>query len=150
MFSHSTPSTSAGAKSGLLLLSIMAFPRIRVMEILLKSWPVGSLSSQPFLRARACPSCLTCPQATLWKPPKVSTARGKNWSPWVLQASAVSLVFLSKALARALPASLAAPWTLDGDSGLVTVTSIAASLPLCHLLIRMSPGRAVTFVFVSP
>ena len=92
---HSAPSTPAEMTSGHLLHSIIAFPLISVTERRLKSWLVGSLSSQPFFLARACPMRLTTPVATLWKPPRVSTARGKNTSPWVLQASAVSLIFLS-------------------------------------------------------
>ena len=89
---HSAPSTSAETTSGHLLHSIIEFPLISVTERRLKSWLVGSLSSHPFFLARACPMRLTTPVATLWKPPRVSTARGKNCSPWVLQASAVSLV----------------------------------------------------------
>ena len=92
---HSAPSTPAEMTSGDLLHSIIAFPLISVTERRLKSWLVGSLSSHPFFLARACPMRLTTPVATLWKPPRVSTARGKNCSPWVLQASAVSLIFLS-------------------------------------------------------
>ena len=92
---HSAPSTPAEMTSGHLLQSIIAFPLISVTERRLKSRLVGSLSSHPFFLARACPMRLTTPVATLWKPPRVSTARGKNCSPWVLQASAVSLIFLS-------------------------------------------------------
>ena len=92
---YSAPSTSAAMTSGHLLHNIIAFPLISVRDRRLKSWLVGSLSSHPFFLARACPIRLTTPVATLWKPPRVSTARGKNCSPWVLQASAVSLIFLS-------------------------------------------------------
>ena len=92
---YSAPSITAEMTSWLLLLSMAAFPLIKVTEILLKSWLVGSLSSQPFFLARACPSRLTTSVATQWNPPRVSTARGENLSPWVLQASAVSLIFRS-------------------------------------------------------
>ena len=92
---YSAPSITAEMTSWLLLLSMAAFPLIKVTEILLKSWLVGSLSSQPFFLARAYPSRLTTSVATQWNPPRVSTARGENLSPWVLQASAVSLIFRS-------------------------------------------------------
>ena len=95
MKNYSAPSSLAEMTSWLLLLSKVAFPLIKVTEILLKSWLVGSLSSQPFFLARACPSRLTTSVATQWNPPRVSTARGKNLSPWVLHASAVSLIFRS-------------------------------------------------------
>ena len=45
---YSTPSFTALATSQFREQSIMAFPLIRVTDNLLKSWPVGSLSSQPF------------------------------------------------------------------------------------------------------
>ena len=78
---HSAPSTPAEMTSGDLLHSIIAFPLISVTERRLKSWLVGSLSSHPFFLARACPMRLTTPVATLWKPPRVSTARGEELQP---------------------------------------------------------------------
>ena len=128
--------------SGVRLDSIKAFPLMRVTESLLKSWPVGSLSSHPFFLASAAPSFFTWPTAVLWRPPKVSRATGRKVKPCVLQASAVSLILRSKAFVSALPASLAATVTLVGASGLVTVTSSAASLPSHHLRMRISPGLA--------
>ena len=64
MKNYSAPSSLAEMTSWLLLLSKVAFPLIKVTEILLKSWLVGSLSSQPFFLARACPSRLTTSVAT--------------------------------------------------------------------------------------
>ena len=64
MKNYSAPSSLAEMTSWLLLLSKVAFPFIKVTEILLKSWLVGSLSSQPFFLARACPSRLTTSVAT--------------------------------------------------------------------------------------
>ena len=64
MKNYSAPSSLAEMTSWLLLLSMVAFPLIKVTEILLKSWLVGSLSSQPFFLARACPSRLTTSVAT--------------------------------------------------------------------------------------
>ena len=64
MKNYSAPSSLAEMTSWLLLLSMVTFPLIKVTEILLKSWLVGSLSSQPFFLARACPSRLTTSVAT--------------------------------------------------------------------------------------
>ena len=57
--------------------------------------------------------------------------------------SSVSLSFLVTALSREAPASAAALSTFEAAKGLVTVTSIAASLPLDHLLMVTSPGLAM-------
>ena len=122
---------------------MMAFPRIRQRDNLPKNWLVTSFSSKPLLLARADPRSLTWARAPEWKPPKVSSAKGKKTSPSCLQASSVSRFFLRQALASEAPALAAAPATLDLAKGLVTVTSIAASLPSDQRLIITSPGRAL-------
>ena len=78
---YSAPSTAALATSRLREQSIIAFPLIRVTDNLLRSWPVGSLSSQPFFLAIAWPSCLICSRATVWRPPRVSMAIGRKSRP---------------------------------------------------------------------
>ena len=68
-----------------------------------KSWLVALLSSCPMCCLRADPSFLTSPTATSTHPPRVYTARGRKASPCLMQASATSATFLSKATCRALP-----------------------------------------------
>ena len=68
MKNYSAPSSLAEMTSRLLLFSTAAFSLIRVTEILLKSWLVGSLSSQPLFLARASSSRLTTSVATRGKP----------------------------------------------------------------------------------
>ena len=50
MKNYSAPSSLAEMTSWLLLLSMAAFPLIKVTDILLNNWLVGSLSSQPFFQ----------------------------------------------------------------------------------------------------
>ena len=58
----------------------------------------------------------------------------------LLAAGFLSIPKFSLALSREAPTSAAALSTFEAAKGLVTVTSIAASLPLDHLLMVTSPG----------
>ena len=111
--------------------SIMALQRWRVRDNLPNSWLIASLSSEPLLLANAAAICFTWTTAPAWNPPKVSTAKGRNSRPSWRQASSVSLSFRWTALLREAPGSTA-PSTFEAANGLVTVTSIAASLPFDH------------------
>ena len=121
----------------------MALAFIKVRDSLPKSWLVTSPSSDPLHLANATATCFTCAITPEWNPPNVSRANGKKTIPSRWQASAVSLTFLWQAFVREEPAWAAAPATLEGERGPVTVTSIAPSLPFIQRRIVTSPGRAM-------
>ena len=127
---HSMPSTSAWGKSASWhrVESIKALPRIRVRDSLPNIWLVTSPSSDPLHLAKAAASSFTWSTAPELRPPSVSKAKGRKTMPSRRQASAVSLTFLLQAFAREAPAWAAAPATFEGESGLVTVTSMAPSI----------------------
>ena len=97
---HIIPSTWGGQSAWSREDSIRAFPRIKLRDILPKSWLVTTLSSFPFFRARAEAIFLTWVTAPAWKPPSVSMAIGRKTSPSRRQASAVSLSFLWQAFPK--------------------------------------------------
>ena len=84
-----TPSTSGWARSesGLLLMIMAALPLIRVMDILWNNCLMAMFSSIPWWRDNAAPILFVCSTATLWKPPRVSRAKGRkeipcSWQAW--------------------------------------------------------------------
>ena len=123
------PSTSGWARSesGLLLMIMAALPLIRVMDILWNNCLMAMFSSIPWCRDKAAPILFVCSTATLWKPPSVSTAKGRKEIPCSWQAWAAPSTFRLKAFSRAPPASAAADDTFDWARGPVTVTSMAVA-----------------------
>ena len=138
------PSTSGWARSesGLLLTIKAALPLIRVRAILWNNCLMAMFSSIPWWRDKAAPILFVCSTATLWKPPRVSTATGRKEIPCSWQAWAAPSTLRLKAFSRAPPAAAEADATFDWARGPVTVTSMAPSLPSTHRRIRRSPGRA--------
>ena len=104
------PSTSGWARSesGLLLMIMAALPLIRVRDILWNNCLVAMFSSIPWWRDRAAPILFVCSTATLWKPPRVSTAKGRKEIPCSWQAWAAPSTLRLKAFSRAPPAAAAA------------------------------------------
>ena len=127
---HSISSPTTDCSGGHLLLNRAAFPRIRQMESLWNSLEVVVLSSSPVCLAKALPSFFTSEMALGCQAPRLSTARGRKTMPWRWQASQDLSSFLLWATERAWPGVTAASLTTESWSGLMTVTSIAASLPL--------------------
>ena len=125
---HHIMTSISGAQSHYLGGERTASWRCSVRDNLPNSWLIASLSSEPLLLANAAAICFTWTTAPAWNPPKVSTAKGRNSRPSWRQASSVSLSFRWTALLREAPGSTA-PSTFEAANGLVTVTSIAASLP---------------------
>ena len=79
-----------------------------------------TLSSSPALP----PSFFTWPTAVLWRPPRVSIATGKKVNPWLLQASAVSLIF-----------------PLEGLQNLILdIAAVGVNIYTPHIISRMFTG----------
>ena len=99
---HWMPSTSgwARSKSGLLLMIMAALPLIRVRDILWNNCLIAMFSSIPWCRDKAAP-ILVCSTATLWKPPRVSRAKGRKEIPWSWQAWAAPSTLRLKAFSSA-------------------------------------------------
>ena len=128
---HSMPSCCVRRKSASWhrIEIIKAFAFIKVKDSLPKSWPVTCPSSSSLHLANALASSFTWVTAPWWRPPEVFTANGRKTRPSHQQSSAVSLNFLFTAFSRASPARAAAPATLEGQRGPVTVTSMTLSFP---------------------
>ena len=134
------PSTCAGEKFGIRLLSIAAFPFMRMMDRRVKACLKASSSSWPVCLALAPASFLTSCSAPLCHPPRVSTTTGRNLIPCLLQSSAAPAILVEYLWLRAWPGVAAAPATRAACRGLTTVTSRAASSPPAQLGMRMSAG----------
>ena len=137
---HSTSSPCTICSGGHLLLNKAALPLIKQIDNLWKSLEVVVVSSSPVCLARALPSFLTSAMAEGCQAPRLSTARGRKTMPCRWQASQDLSSFLWWATERAWPGVMAASLTTESWSGLMTVTSIATSLPLAQPGISTSAG----------
>ena len=122
------------------MLNRAAFPRIRQIDSFWKSLLVVVASSSPVCLARALPNFFTSAMALGCQAPRLSTARGGKTMPCQWQASQDLSSFLLWATERAWPGVTAASLTTESWSGLMTVTSIAASFPLAQPGISTSAG----------
>ena len=137
---HRTPSMWGSGAEGIRLVKIAAFPFIRSKDSLEVALLTHSLSSRPVCLAKACAILFTCTSAVLCHPPRDSNARGMKATPCLWQSSAAPLIFLSKAKSRLWPGVVAASTTVACCSGLMTITSRAASLPSAQFGRKISAG----------
>ena len=144
---HLMPSCSANriSASGRLVVSRAAFPLCRCRETRWSSWLVVSRSSEPLCLARVRPASLAallspgaCHQVfqTLWggKQAPAADRPQQCHEPFCCVPGCLC--------ARAPPGCAMAAARFEGTSGLVTVTSKAASFPSDHRRMRTSPGLA--------
>ena len=137
---HTISSPRTDCSGGRLLLNRAALPRIRQMDNLWKSLLVVVPSSSPVWVAKALPNFLSSAMALGCQAPRLSTASGRKAMPCRWHASHDLSSFLWWATERAWPGVTAASFTRESCSGLITVTSIAAGLPLAQPGIRTSAG----------